>query len=184
MIDVPWHSRSVRPSAVLFDASATSSDMGTSLCMGRQDEGRNACSSSKTTGASICCFDGKHLSPHHSEVVAHDSHSRLRVQPFPIEWLNKQTVPPAEWASEPSSSPTGPDVSAEPREPVISPECHRKKHRWLMWNGKAKPEDHQQARNMTLGRICHLQTEKRATHWCTDFTENWNTPTSGEWLTA
>ena len=38
VMEVPWDSRSVRPGGVLFcSVSATSSNMGTSLCMGRQD---------------------------------------------------------------------------------------------------------------------------------------------------
>ena len=30
----------------------------------------------------------------------------------------------------------------------------------------------------------NLKTQKRVMRWCTDFTQNWDTPTSGEWLTA
>ena len=127
------------------------------------------------------------VSPNHSEVVAHDSHSRDHA----VHCGRNRSQ---EIGGETDNSTCGKGIGAQlffcwtrctdgtSRNQVINPECHRKKYHWLKWNRKSKPGDRQQARNETLWIICHLKT--RATHWCTNFTEDGDTPASGEWSTA
>ena len=104
--------------------------------------------------------------------------------------FGKQTVPPAERLSEPRSSSAGPELPAsrtdaprmppEPLEeeiPLADPERHIE-----TWIPLANME-RDALENLSL-REREREREKCVMHWCTDFTENWGTPTSVEWSTA
>ena len=100
----------------------------------------------------------------------------------PKRLVGKQAIPHEEWASGPSSSSAGPEVRAEPPEPCDHPRM----------SPETIPVADVELEIETWRRLTsaeqeyweNLKTQKRVMHVCTDLTQNWDTPTSGEWLTA
>ena len=139
VIEVPWCSRPVRPGALLFDLSRQLHRTWVPLCArrGKVNDGMHADGWSIVTTARTVWYvlrgrSCDELHRHRPQQLAIPFLASLETfvaeslrsccTRFPLKTLvGKQTIPPAGWASESSSSSAPPEVPAEPQNPADQP---------------------------------------------------------------
>ena len=158
----------------------------------------------KTSSISICCFGEKsrRVTPKLLQTVpTKDFPKFLAGAIIPKKFEGKHADPSAERPSEPgsssggirrlveklsagrpfepSSSSAGPEHQSRCKTQMIAPGCHqdhfRKIHRCLTPKGKSKLETSDKRRTRCSEEPV---TSRQRKVWCTNFTQNWCTPTS------
>ena len=138
----------------------------------------------KTSSISICCFGEKsrRVTPKLLQTVPTEDFPKfLAGAIIPKKFEGKHADPSAERPSEPgsSSSSAGPEHQSRCKTQMIDPGCHqdhfRKIYRCLTPKGKSKLETSDKRRTRCLEEPV---TSRQRKVWCTNFTQNWCTPTS------